>query len=106
MTDVAKPIAQQTRAEQTKYLSREFVIGFILQIAVLGGGIAYAYGSLAEKVSQVEPSKVTELQKQVAVLEDNQIDGDRVTRLELKLDNLSDAVTRLQVTLDREAARR
>ena len=101
MSAVGKPLEQQTRADQTRYLSREFIIGLVLNIAVVGGGVAYAYGSLAEKVSQVEPQKVSELQQKVAVLEDNQVDGERITRLEESMKNLTKSMEQLQAKLDR-----
>lgn len=99
---MGKPIDQQTRGEQTRYLTKEFVVGFVLQLVIVCGGIAYAYGSLAEKVnSQVEPEKVTTLQQKVAVLEDNQVDGNRVTRLEEAMKNMTGSMERLQAALDR-----
>lgn len=105
MNDV-KPIDQQTRAEQTRFLSREFVIGMVLQLALLGGGGLIAFTRLEAKVSQVEPAKVSELQQKVAVLEANQIDAQRVTRLESSMVALDKSMTRLQDTLDREIERR
>ena len=100
MNDV-KPINHQTRGEQTRFLSREFIIGLLVQLILLGGGGLVAFTRLDAKVSQVEPIKVTELQKQVAVLEANQIDGNRVTRLEEAMKSLEASLTRLQNTLDR-----
>ena len=104
---MGKPLEQQTRADQTRYLSREFIIGFAFNVIVVLGGGFYAVGRIEAKAdSQVEPQKVTELQAQVAVLESNQIDGDRVTRLETAMIALEKSVIRLQDTLDREAERR
>jgi hypothetical protein len=96
-----KPIDEQTRGEQTRYLSREFIIGFAVQVILTVGGFAYAYGTLAEKVSQVEPEKVALLQQKVAVLEDNQIDAERITRLEESMKNLDKSLLRVQAALDR-----
>lgn len=96
-----KPLDQHTRGDQTRFLSREFVIGFILQAAILGGSGAYAYGALAEKVSQVEPEKVSTLQQQVAVLQSNQVDGERVARLEQAMLNMTQSMEKLQAKLDR-----
>lgn len=101
MNAPVKPIDEQTRGEQTRYLSREFIVGFILQLAIIGGGVAYAYGSLAEKVSQVEPEKVSMLQQKVAVLEDNQVDGERIARLEQAMENMATSMQQLQEKLDR-----
>lgn len=101
-----KPLAEHTRGEQTKFLSREFIIGLLVQLILLGGGGLIAFTRLEAKVSQVEPAKVTELQQKVAVLEANQIDADRVTRLEGSMSALDKSVSRLQETIDRELERR
>jgi signal transduction histidine kinase len=73
-----------TRAEQTKYLSKEFVVGLIIQLIaflVIGG---VAYGSITTEVSN-NSGKIQDLKS-------NQVSGERVKALEVEVANLKEAV--------------
>jgi hypothetical protein len=90
-----------TPVERTRFLSREFLIGFAINLIVLVGGGFYAFGRLEARTDSLEPGKVTELQQKVAVLESRQIDAARVTALEVQMKNLEGSLLRTQAALDR-----
>lgn len=101
MNDVTK-IDDHTRGQQTRFLSREFVIGLVIQTVLVVGGGAFAYGTLSEKVeAQVQPTAMAAVQQKVAVLESKQIDAERVARLEVSMKNLEASLQRVQASLDR-----
>jgi hypothetical protein len=100
-------LEEKTPAQRTRFLSKEIAIGLVVQFLLIASGGTYAYGKLEAKVdSQVEPEKVTTLQRQVAILESKAVDGNRITKLEAQMTSLEASMMRLQTTIDREVIRR
>jgi outer membrane murein-binding lipoprotein Lpp len=95
-----KPLEERTAAERTRFLSREFLIGFIVNLNVLIGGGFYAFGRL-EARAESTPSAVSDLQAKVAVLESKTIDVQRVAKLEQAMSDLEKSLLRVQAALDR-----
>lgn len=100
MSNVTKPIEDHTRADQTRYLSREFIIGFIFNLIVVLGGGFYVVGRIEAK-ADMPPPQLAEVQAQVAVLKSHQVDGERVAKLEEAMKNLESSLARVQAALDR-----
>lgn len=80
-----------TRADQTKLLSKEFVIGLLIQFMVflaLGGA---AYGSITNEVSNTADK--------IQQIRNTQVDGERVKALEVEVANLKEAVIDLNASV-------
>jgi outer membrane murein-binding lipoprotein Lpp len=86
--------------ERTRFLSREFVVGFVVNLVVLVSGGVYAFGRLEAQV-EATPSAVSDLQRDVAVLNNSRISPERIATLEQQMKALESSMLRLQATLDR-----